>query len=498
MKVRVCEHHVNGKPLVLDAEARIDVRSPHDQAHITTIPDGGEAAVGAAVDAAAKAFASGVWAKVTARERARVLNRAASLLRERIQTLAALESVQTGRVLKEMRAQLARLPEWIEHFAGLAQGLEGSVPPFSDANHLNYVTRLPLGVCGLITPWNHPLLIAVKKLAPALAAGNSVVLKPSELAPASLLELAELFEEAGLPAGVLNVVCGLGATAGKALAEHPGIAKLDLTGGTETGRIASAAASRSLARVCMELGGNAPVLIFDDAHLEQAVNGVAFGAFVASGQTCVSAKRVLVQRGVADAFTERLVAKARSLKLGAPDDASTQMGPLVSERQMARVLELIGTAEPEGAKILCGGRRSPLDECAAGWYVEPTVIGSVQPHFACFQEEIFGPCVTVVPFDDEAQALALANDSRFGLGAAIWTRDVARAHRVARDLRAGVIWVNAHHRNDPSSPWGGFGESGVGRENGWEALVDYTESKSVCVSLDDTPFDWFGGAKRYG
>jgi len=228
------------------------------------------------------------------------------------------------------------------------------------------------------------------------------------------------------------------------------------------------------------------------------VNGVAFGAFVASGQTCVSAKRILVQRSMLGAFTERLVAKATSLMLGDPSDETTQMGPLVSERQMQRVLEQIATAPAEGATVLCGGKRSPLPECTSGWFVEPTVISNVEPHMHCFQEEIFGPCVTIMAFDDEAGALKLANDSRFGLGGAIWTRDVARAHRVAKRLRAGVIWVNAHHRNDPSSPWGGFGQSGVGRENGWEALYDYTESKSVVISMDDTPFDWFGGSKRYG
>lgn len=475
----------------------LEVRSPFDQSLVTTVAAAKAADVDVAVAAAAAAFADGRWSGLQPRQRARVLLKTAQLLTDEIGWLAEAESQQTGRCVREMRAQLARLPEWLEHFAALAQGMEGQVPPFSDAKHLNYVRRVPLGVCALITPWNHPLLIALKKIAPALAAGNTVVVKPSELAPVAVLELARIFTAAGLPAGVLNVVCGLGAVAGKALAEHATVAKLDLTGGTETGMLAAAAASRNLARVCMELGGNAPVLVFADADLEQAVNGVAFGAFVASGQTCISAKRVLVQEALLPAFRERLVAKAKGIVLGDPMAAGTQMGPLVSELQMRRVLSLVETAAPQGATLLCGGVRSSAAGCEAGWFVEPTVIGDVQPHFSCFQEEIFGPCVTLVGFADEAHALALANDSRFGLGAAVWTRDVARAHRVAQGVRAGIVWVNAHHRNDPSSPWGGFGHSGVGRENGWEALHEYTETQSVVVCLDDTPFDWFGGAKRY-
>ena len=239
------------------------------------------------------------------------------------------------------------------------------------------------------------------------------------------------------------------------------------------------------------------MIVFDDAQMDQAINGVAFGAFVASGQTCISAKRILVHESVYATFRDKLVAKVRTIVLGDPMDMATQMGPVVSERQMTNVLKLIGTAEPEGATILCGGRRATSPQCTQGFFVEPTVIADVKPSMTCFQEEIFGPCVTLVSFSDEAQALSLANDSRFGLGAAIWTRDVARAHRVAKKVRAGIVWINAHHRNDPSSPWGGFGASGVGRENGWQALHEYTETQSVVVSMDDTPFDWFGGAKRY-
>ena len=492
-------HWIDGSEVLHANPTAVNTKigSPFDGTPVCTVLAGEKADVDRAVAAAAAAHADGRWSGLPARQRARVLLKAASLLADNLGWLAEAESRQTGRCLREMRAQLGRLPEWLEHFAALAQAMEGQVPPFSDANHLNYVRRVPLGVCALITPWNHPLLIALKKIAPALAAGNSVVVKPSELAPVAVLALAHIFADAGLPAGVLNVVVGLGSVAGKALAEHPGIAKLDLTGGTETGMLASAAAAKNLARVCAELGGNAPVIVFDDADVAQAVNGVAFGAFVASGQTCISAKRVLVHEKIYPAFRHALVAKAKSIVLGDPMDAATQMGPLVSEAQMKRVLALIETAAPQGATILCGGKRPSAAALAKGWFVEPTVIADVQPHFTCFQEEIFGPCVTIVPFSDEAHALQLANDSRFGLGAAVWTRDVARAHRVAQKVRAGIVWINAHHRNDPSSPWGGFGHSGVGRENGTEALLEYTETQSIVVALDDAPFDWFAGAARY-
>jgi len=489
-------HFIDGKE-VFTSKPMLEVRSPFDGRLATAVADGGKEEIDAAVAAAKEAFDDGRWSGKQPRERARVLLKAAELLSAKTSTLAEAETHQTGRCVKEMKAQLARLPEWLEHFAALCQADEGQVPPFSDANHFNYVRRVPLGVCALLTPFNHPLLICLKKLAPALAAGNTVVCKPSELAPVAPLELAAIMQAAGLPDGVFNVVNGLGAVAGKALAEHPGIAKLDMTGGTETGALAAASASRNLAYVTTELGGNAPVIVFDDAHLEQSVNGVAFGAFVASGQTCISAKRVLVHEAIYDTFRDKLVAKAAAITLGDPMDLSTQMGPLVSELQMNAVLKLIGTAEPEGAKILTGGARPTAPPCDAGYFVQPTVIGNVRPTMTCFQEEIFGPCVTLVPFSDEAGALALANDSRFGLGAAIWTRDVARAHRVAKKVRAGIVWINAHHRNDPSSPWGGFGASGVGRENGWQALHEYTETQSIVVSMDDTPFDWFGGAKRY-
>eukprot|EP00455_Lapot_gusevi_P041735 TRINITY_DN4879_c0_g1_i12.p1 TRINITY_DN4879_c0_g1~~TRINITY_DN4879_c0_g1_i12.p1 ORF type:complete len:477 (-),score=147.15 TRINITY_DN4879_c0_g1_i12:76-1314(-) len=403
-----------------------------------------------------------------------------------------MESQQTGRALREMNAQLGRLPEWLEHFGSVCRVSEGSVPPFK-GEYLNYLQRVPLGVVAQITPWNHPLLIALKKIAPALAAGNSVVVKPSELAPCTVLEFAQLMHQAGLPPGVLNVINGEGPVAGKALAASPRIRKLDLTGGTATGRIAAAAAGGNLVSSIMELGGKAPVIVFPDANIQQAVNGAAFASFIASGQTCVMGARLLVHQSIFDDVVNRFVTKVKQIRLGDPFATTTQMGPVISARQLKQVESFVEVARQEGATILCGGKRPsnlppPFHQ---GFYYEPTVIGGVTRHMSVVREEVFGPVVVVYSFKDEAEAIELANDSPYGLAAAVWTQDVKRAHRVAHQLDVGLVWVNDHHRNSPSSPWGGMKDSGMGRENGWEAYREYSQTKSVVLNLSEQPFDWF-------
>eukprot|EP01079_Euglenida_sp_SAG-EU17-18_P012311 gene12311-2246_t len=451
---------------------------------VTKVSEARTEDINRAVASAKAAFDAGRWCGMQARDRGRILARAAELLRQRIPENAFIDSCLTGRVLKEMNAQMGRIPEWFEYHAALAQSIEGSVPPFSDPDHLCYVRRVPLGVCALITPFNHPLLLASKKISVALAAGNSVVIKPPSLAPVSILELARTLTEAGVPPGVINVVPGYGGSAGKTLMEHPDVVKLDLTGGTDTGRAVGACAGHHLKHYTAELGGNAPVIVFDDCEVQQAVNGAAFAGFVASGQTCVSGKRILVQKTVFDDFVARFVDKVNGIKLGLPQDANTQMGPVVSKSAMDTVLSQIQQGVAEGATVLAGGKQPGPERCPLpGYYIEPTILGGIQASMSCFQEEIFGPVVTVTPFIDEAEAVALANNSRYGLGGSVWTRDVARAHRMARNVRCGVFWVNSHHRNDPSAPWGGYKDSGIGRENGWECFREYTETQTVVVRM---------------
>lgn len=430
---------------------------------------------------------------MSARDRGRILNKAAEVLRERMPELAMIESLSTGRCIREMNAQLGRVPEWLEYHSALAQSMEGSLPPFSDPDHLCYLRRVPLGVCGLITPWNHPLLIANKKVAVALATGNTIVIKPPEIAPVAVIELARILTEVGVPEGVISVVNGYGATAGKALCEHPDVAKIDLTGGTPTGQTIGAIAGQGVKHYCAELGGSAPVLVFDDFDVDTSVNGVAFASFVASGQTCVSAKRILVQESIYEEFVAKLVAKTAKIGLGDPQDIATQMGPIVSKLQYDRVYAAVEQAKMEGAVALTGGQAPGPDRCGLqnGYFYEPTILGSVTPGMSCFQEEIFGPVITVMPFKDEDEAIDLANNSKYGLGGAVWTSHVARAHRVANKVQAGVFWVNSHHRNDPSAPWGGFKESGIGRENGWESYNEYTETQTVVIRTSDTKEDWF-------
>jgi acyl-CoA reductase-like NAD-dependent aldehyde dehydrogenase len=482
--------HIDGADVAASDGGTFAVHSPTTGEHLFDVAHATAEDVDRAVAAARRSFDDGRWRAMPAQERARILNRAAALLAERIDDYARLETLQIGRTLREMRAQLKRLPEWLEYFAAVARTSQGSSPDFG-ADHLNVVRRVPLGVAGLITPWNHPLLISMKKVSVALAAGNSLVLKPSELGPAVPMELVLLLEEAGVPAGVVNSIPGLGRTTGKALSEHPGLDKLDVTGGTETGKVIAANAGRALIPVTAELGGKAPVVVFDDAVQERAVAGALFAAFVATGQTCVQGARVLVQRDSYDAFVAALVERTSRLRLGDPLDLETQVGPLVSRAQRDKAADAVDRARAQGATVLVGGRIPNSDRLGDGWFYEPTIVTDVTPSMDLWSEEVFGPVVLVAPFDDEADAIAQANDSPFGLAASIWTADAAKAVRVSRQLDIGIIWVNDHHRIDPSSPWGGFKESGIGAENGLESYHSYTRPQSLIVNTADSTFDWF-------
>lgn len=487
MAVKHWKMLIGGQEVDAPGAEPIPVENPANGQVIATVPAGDASHVDAAVAAAHKAQRE--WGARTPTERAIVLEKFARLLRDRLPEFIDCEVEQIGRPIREMRAQVSRLPEWYEYFAAVARTHEGRVHPFGGP-YVNYTRRQPLGVVGLITPWNHPMLILTKKLAPALAAGNAVVVKPSELAPITPLMLADVFREAGLPEGVYNVITGYGAAAGKALSEHPGIQKIDVTGGTETGRHIGAAAGRNLAGFAAELGGKASVLVFDDTDIDRAVSGALFASFIAAGQTCVQGARLLVQESIYDQVVSRLVERTRNLRLGDPADINTEIGPVVCQRQLDRVMDYINIGRSEGATVAVGGER-PGGALADGYFLQPTVFTNVKLGMRVEQEEIFGPVVCAMPFRDEAHAIELANATNFGLAGSVWTRDIARAHRVAHSLEMGIVWINDHHRIDPSSPWGGFKESGVGKENGIVTYEAYTKTQSVVVNLSDEPFDWF-------
>ncbi|KAG6880171.1 hypothetical protein C0992_004623 [Termitomyces sp. T32_za158] len=408
-----------------------------------------------AINGAQDAFQSGLWNKAPAIHRSKILSKLARLLEERIPELAAIETLQTGRPIREMKAQLSRLPEWLDYFAALLRTYQGFVAP-TQGNLLNYVQRVPLGVVAQITPFNHPLLIAVKKIAPALAAGNSVVVKPSEAC--ILLEFADMAGQAGIPAGVLTVLPGIGATVGKAIVSHPHVRKVDVTASTRTGRAVGQAAGANIASFTAELGGKAPIIVFDDADIQSAVNGVAFASFIASGQTCVSGTRIIIQDGVYNSFVSALVEKTNNIRsrMGNPMNPQSTMGPVISEHHLTRIERILGRMQ---GKVLCGGHRltgaSPLDgfDYTHGSFLAPTIIEDVESTDELWREEVFGPVIVVRRFKDVEEGVAFANDCKYGLGAGIWTSNLTRAHRVAGDIETGLCWVNTHHRNDPSSPW---------------------------------------------
>ncbi len=446
--------------------------------------------VNRAVAAARAAFEEGPWARMPGGERGRILMRIADLLEREADAIARLETQDNGRPIRETSAQAGIIPRWYRYFAGWADKIEGETIPV-EGPYLNYTLRVPMGVIGQITPWNHPLLIATKKVAPALAAGNTIVLKPSELAPLSVLEFGRICQEAGLPEGVLNIVPGFGPTAGQAICEHPGVDKIDLTGSTATGQAISRLAAQTLKRVSCELGGKAPNIVFEDADLEAAVNGALFAGFIAQGQTCIQGARLFLHAAIHDAFMERFLARASRIRVGDPLKPETQMGPQISRAQLEKIHRYVEIGQAEGAKLVLGGHYPEEPALRKGFFYTPTVFDGVRNAMRIAQEEIFGPVVVVLPFRDEAEAIREANATPFGLGAAVWTRDVRRAHRVAQAIRAGIVWINDYHRIDPASPWGGFKMSGSGRENGLEAIRHYTEVKSIWVSLDDRPNRWY-------
>jgi (Z)-2-((N-methylformamido)methylene)-5-hydroxybutyrolactone dehydrogenase len=451
------------------------------------VPDAGADDVDAAVAAARAAF-EGPWSALTATQRGKLLRRLGDLIARDAEKLAVLETRDNGKLLREMSGQMAYLPDWYFYYAGLADKVEGSVIPSDKANYLVYTRNEPVGVVAAIVPWNSPLLLLTWKLAPALAAGCTMVVKPSDYTPVSTLAFAELVKEAGIPDGVVNVVTGWGPEVGKTLAAHPGIDKIAFTGSTAVGKLIAKAAADNLTRVTLELGGKSAQVVFADADLDAAANGVIAGVFAATGQTCMAGSRVVVHESVKDALVERIVARARTIKIGNPLDPATEMGPMATDKQYDTVMSHFADAAAEGATIACGGK--PVAELG-GWFVEPTVLVDTTATMRAVREEIFGPVVAVTTFTDEDEAVALANGTEFGLAGSVWTKDVHRAHRVAARLRAGTVWINAYRVVAPHVPFGGFGQSGIGRENGADAIKEYTETKAVWVELTGATRDPF-------
>lgn len=455
------------------------------------VADAGLEDVDAAVQAAKKAFNDPAWRRLTQTDRGKLLRRLADLIAEHADELAAIEMRDNGKLLKEMRAQLRAAPDSYLYFAGMADKLHGDTIPVNKLDMLNFTLREPIGVVGIISPWNSPLMLLTGTLAPCLAIGNTVVVKPSEHTSASTLALAELIARAGFPAGVFNVVTGNGATAGEALTLHPDVAKIAFTGSTATGRRVAANAASRLVSCEMELGGKSPHVVFADVDLDRAVNGVVAGVFAAAGQTCIAGSRCLVEARIYDEFVERLIERTSRIRIGHPAKDETEIGPLALAAQLEKVEQYVSYGVADGARLAIGGRRPQDEAFAKGWYYEPTVLADARNDMRFMRDEIFGPVVGVMPFRDEAELIALANDTNYGLAAGIWTRDIDRALRFARNVDAGTVWVNTYRSAAFMSPSGGFKDSGYGKRGGFEVMREFSRLKNVVVDYSGATQDPF-------
>jgi len=481
---------IGGKWVPAASGETFDSTNPYNGKVWAKIPLAGPEDVDRAVKAAREAFPA--WKSTFGKERARLMRRLAELIDAHAEELGATETRDNGKLLREMLGQVKGLPDYYQYWAGWADKIHGAVVPLDKPDLFHYILRGPIGVIGAITPFNSPLLLLTWKLAPALATGNVMVVKPSEYTSASTLEFARLVEEAGFPAGVFNVVTGFGRTAGAALASHSGVDKLSFTGGEAGGRAVARAAAERFAPVMLELGGKSPQLIFEDADLENAVTGVMAGIFAASGQSCIAGSRLVVQESIAKRFVDRVVERARTIKLGDPAEAATEMGPVAFREHLERIQGHVRGAVTEGATVAAGGRRPEGDPALAdGYFFEPTVLTDVRSDMKIAREEVFGPVLAVLPFATEDDAVRIANDAEYGLAAGLWTNDLRRAHRVAARLECGIVWINTYRGASYAAPWGGVKKSGYGRELSEDAIHEFTQTKSVWVDLSGKIADPF-------
>jgi aldehyde dehydrogenase (NAD+) len=478
---------IGGEQTAAVSGATYDSVDPFTGRTWARVPDASAADVDRAV-AAARAALNGPWGELTATARGKLLWRLGEIVAREAESLADLEVRDGGKLVREMVGQMRSLPDYYFYYAGLADKLQGEVIPTDKPNYFVYTRHEPVGVVGAITPWNSPLLLLTWKLAAGLAAGCTFVVKPSDHTPTSTLAFAKFFAEAGFPPGVVNVVTGWGPDTGAALAAHPDVDKIAFTGSTATGIQVGKTAIENMTRFSLELGGKSAQVVFDDADLDAAANGVIAGVFAATGQTCLAGSRLLVHENIAEALVHKIIARASTIKLGDPKDPGTEMGPVANRPQYEKVLSHFASAREQGATIAYGGE--PAGDLG-GFFVKPTVLTGVNPSMRAAAEEIFGPVLAVMTFSDEDEAIATANATEFGLAGAVWTKDVHRAHRVAARLRAGTVWVNTYRVVAPHVPFGGIGHSGIGRENGIAAIRDFTETKAVWVELSGATRDPF-------
>lgn len=464
--------------------------NPYTGDTVATFADGTPEDVDEAVAAARAAF-RGEWSRTPGSGRASLMARLADLIDEHADSLGRLETQENGKLLRETTSQARFAAKCYRYFAGVADKILGDVIPLDDATTLDFLLREPIGVCGLIVAWNSPMQLLANKLAPALAAGNTAVIKPSEFASASILELTHLVESAGFPKGVINVVTGKGPTTGAALSGHPDVDLVSLTGGVATGRAVVVASATNLPRLVLELGGKSPNIVFADANFERAIDGVVAGIFAAAGQTCIAGSRLLIEDSLAERFIERLIERARAIRMGDPLDPASEMGPLANRLQCKRVLSYVEKGKRDGAELLCGGAKPDSDELRNGLFVQPTIFRDDLNATSVAREEIFGPVLTAIRFDSEDDAVRIANKSDYALAAGVWTSDLSRSLRMVRAMRAGTVWVNTYRSVSPAAPFGGYRGSGVGRERGLEGLREYTQAKNVMINFSEATRDPF-------